>query len=147
MELNVRKTPTSRTTNLNYVNVLKCLQFGCDWFKNNQLLSQLTHAQYRDTVHLNKINKQTNKIKLGFVYLVYLVFLLCYCPYLITVTVLLVIPQPNAAIKGAIQLTTVQVLLNSSLNTVVFGWKMKEVRQIVKNDFKNFMFWKAEDTV
>ena len=140
MELNVRKTPTSRTMNLNYVNVLKCLQFGSDWFKNNQLLSQLTHAQYRDTV-------QTNKIKLGFVYLVYLVFLLCYCPYLITVTVLLVIPQPNAAIKGAIQFTTVQVLLNSSLNTVVFGWKMKEVRQIVKNDFKNFMFWKAEDTL
>ena len=57
------------------------------------------------------------------------------------------IPQPNAAIKGAIQLTAVQVLLNSSLNPVVFGWKMKEVRQIVKNDFKNFMFWKAEDTV
>ena len=57
------------------------------------------------------------------------------------------IPQPNAAIKGAIQLTTVQVLLNSSLNTVVFGWKMKEVRQIVKNDLKNFMFWKAEDTL
>ena len=57
------------------------------------------------------------------------------------------IPQPNAAMKGAIQLTTVQVLLNSSLNTVVFGWKMKEVRQIVKNDFKNFRFWKAEDTL
>ena len=49
--------------------------------------------------------------------------------------------------KGAIQLTTVQVLLNSSFNPVVFGWKMKEVRQIVKNDFKNFMFWKAEDTL
>ena len=86
-------------------------------------------------------------MKLGFVCLVYLVFLLCYCPYLITLTVLLVIPQPNAAIKGAIQLTAVQVLLNSSLNPVVFGWKMKEVRQIVKNDSKNFMFWKAEDTV
>ena len=57
------------------------------------------------------------------------------------------IPQPNAAIKGAIQLTTVQVLLNSSLNTVVFGWKMKEVRQIVKNDLKNFIVWKAEDTL
>ena len=78
---------------------------------------------------------------------VYLVFLLCYCPYLITLTVLLAIPQPNAAIKGAIQLTTVLVLLNSSLNPVVFGWKMKEVRQIVKNDLKNFMFWKAEDAV
>ena len=57
------------------------------------------------------------------------------------------IPQPNAAIKGAIQLTIVLVLLNSSLNPVVFGCKMKEVRQIVKNDFKNFMFWKAEDTL
>ena len=28
-----------------------------------------------------------------------------------------------------------------------FRLKNEEVRQIVKNDFKNFMFWKAEDTV
>ena len=53
IELNVRKTPASPTMNLNYVNFLACLYFASDWFRNNQLLSQLTHAQYRCTVPLN----------------------------------------------------------------------------------------------
>lgn len=39
--------------NLNYANFLACLYFASDWFRNNQLLSQFTHAQYRCTVPLN----------------------------------------------------------------------------------------------
>ena len=35
---------------LNYVNFLACILLASDWFKNNQLLSQLTQAHYRDTV-------------------------------------------------------------------------------------------------
>ena len=30
-----------------------CILLASDWFKNNQLLSQLTHAHYRDTVPLS----------------------------------------------------------------------------------------------
>ena len=44
-------TPASRTTNLNYVNFLVCILFASDWFKDNQLLSELTHAQYCESVH------------------------------------------------------------------------------------------------
>ena len=106
------------------------------------------NSQAQVAMHLSSFTSMARNKNLAIkTFYVYLVFLLCYCPYLITLTVLLVSPQPNAAIKGAIQLTTVLVLLNSSFNPVVFGWKMKEVRQIVKNDLKNFMFWKAEDTV
>ena len=43
-------TPASRTKNLNYVNFLACIKLASYWFKNNQLLSELTHAQHRDTV-------------------------------------------------------------------------------------------------
>ena len=51
--INVRKTPTSRTMNLlNYVNFLTCSLLASDWFKDNQLLSTLTHAHNRDTVPL-----------------------------------------------------------------------------------------------
>ena len=106
------------------------------------------NSQAQVAMHLSSFTSMARIKNLAIkTFYVYLVFLLCYCPYLITLTVLLAISQPNAAIKGAIQLTTVVMLLNSSLNPVVFGWKMKEVRQIVKNDFKNFMFWKAEDTL
>ena len=40
--------------NLNYVNFLACIYLASDWFKNNQPLSELTHAQYRDKVPLSK---------------------------------------------------------------------------------------------
>ena len=45
-------TLTSRTMNLNIVNLLACILFTSDWFKNNQLLSELTHAHYREPVPL-----------------------------------------------------------------------------------------------
>ena len=34
----------------NNVNFLACILLASDWFKDNQLLPQLTHAHYRDTV-------------------------------------------------------------------------------------------------
>lgn len=77
---------------------------------------------------------------------VYVVFLLCYCPYLIVLTVLFVSSRPSTTMKGAVQLTTVLMMLNSSLNPLVFGWKMREVRQNVKNYFKSYFFHKSDET-
>ena len=37
---------------LNYADFLACIVLASDWFKDNELLSQLTHAHYRDTVSL-----------------------------------------------------------------------------------------------
>ena len=36
----------------NNVSFLAYILLASDWFKDNQLLSQLTHAHYRDTVPL-----------------------------------------------------------------------------------------------
>ena len=47
--------PASRTMNLNYVNFLACILLAFDWFKNNQLLSEITQAQYRESVPLTHI--------------------------------------------------------------------------------------------
>ena len=77
---------------------------------------------------------------------VYVVFLLCYCPYLIVLTVLFVShARLSTTMKGAVQLTTVLMMLNSSLNPLVFGWKMREVRQNVKNYFKSYFFHKSDE--
>ena len=46
-------TLASRTINLNFVNLLACIQLASDWLKNSQLLSELTHAHYREPVPLN----------------------------------------------------------------------------------------------
>lgn len=69
---------------------------------------------------------------------VFVVFELCYLPYVITFTVL-VISGPSVVLQGTVQLATVLTMLNSSLNPIVFGWKMTEIRQIVKNKIKTLL--------
>ena len=50
-------TLASRTMSLNFVNLLVCIWLTSDWFNNNQLLSELTHAHYREPVPLNYLEK------------------------------------------------------------------------------------------
>lgn len=69
---------------------------------------------------------------------VFVVFELCYLPYLITLTVLL-ISGPSVVLQGTVQLATALTMLNSSLNPIVFGWKMTEIRQIVKSKIKTLL--------
>ena len=62
------------------------------------------NSQAQVAMHLSSFTSMARNKNLAIkTFYVYLVFFLCYCPSLITVTVLLVIPQSNAAIKGAIQ--------------------------------------------
>ena len=42
----------SQTINLNFVNLLACIKLASHWFKNNQLLSEVTHAHYREPIPL-----------------------------------------------------------------------------------------------
>ena len=50
-----KRLPLREQWILNYVNFLACVLLPSDWLKNNQLLSKLTHAQYRDTVPLSNL--------------------------------------------------------------------------------------------
>lgn len=100
------------------------------------------NSQAQVAIHLSSSTNNymaRNKALAIKTFYVFVVFLFCYCPYLIAFTVLVASSRPSAAEHGAVQLTTVLLMLNSSLNPVVFGWKVKEVRQIVKSDFKKFV--------
>ena len=86
--------------------------------------------------HLSDTTNSARNVNLAVkVLYVFVVFLFCNLPYLIILTVLL-ISGPNVVLQGAIQFSTVLVMLNSSLNPVVFGFKMKEIRQIIKRELK-----------
>ena len=86
--------------------------------------------------HLSNTTNSARNVNLAVkVLYVFLVFLFCNLPYFIILTVLL-ISGPNVVLQGAIQFSTVLVMLNSSLNPVVFGLKMKEIRQIIKRELK-----------
>lgn len=90
------------------------------------------NSQAQATSRLNLARNKNLAIKTLYVFVV---FELCVLPYLITLTVIL-ISDPSVVLQGTVQLATVLMMLNSSLNPIVFGWKMAEIRQIVKNKVK-----------
>lgn len=97
------------------------------------------HSQSQVATHQTNITSMAQKRNLAIkIFYVYIVFLLCNCPYFIAETVL-VTSSPFVRIQAAIHITTILVMLNSSLNPLLFGWKMKEIRQIVKFYFKKYV--------
>ena len=87
------------------------------------------NSQAQATSNLNLARNKNLAIKTLYVFVV---FESCILPYLVTLTVLL-ISGPTVVLQGTVQLATALMMLNSSLNPIVFGWKMTEIRQIVKN--------------
>ena len=71
------------------------------------------------------------------VFYVYLVFLVCYLPRFL----LLLIHSPSfAAMKYTLELYSMTLIfLNSSLNPVVYCWKMKHIRRAIMNILRHFI--------
>ena len=91
------------------------------------------NSQAQAASNLNLARNKTLAIKSLYIFVV---FEVCYLPYLIALTVLLV-SGPSVVSQGTVQFTTVLFMLSSSLNPIVFGLKMTEIRQIVKSRFRN----------
>lgn len=89
-------------------------------------------SQAQATSNLNLARNKNLAIKTLYVFVV---FEFCVLPYLITLTVLLISGQ-SVVLRGTVQLASALMMLNSSLNPIVFGWKMTEIRQIIKNKVK-----------
>ena len=68
---------------------------------------------------------------------VYLVFLVCYLPQS-CVTVACLISPPSTALKKSLWFYSLSlVFLNSSLNPVIYGWKMRHIRQAMIDTLRN----------
>ena len=70
---------------------------------------------------------------------VYLVFLVCYLPMLICLAVV-AIYGPDITLNRASSFSCTLVFLNSSLNPVIYCWKMRHIRHAVMNILRN-MSW------
>ncbi|XP_078355175.1 melanocortin receptor 4-like [Oculina patagonica] len=62
---------------------------------------------------------------------VYIVFLTCYVPHLCC-TILLIVDKFRISFLVAYEVSVFLVLLNSSLNPMVYCWRYREIREIVK---------------
>ena len=70
---------------------------------------------------------------------VFFVFLVCYLPLLICLSVL-AIYGPNIALNRTLLFSCTLVFVNSSLNPVIYCWKMRHIRQAIMTILRN-MSW------
>ena len=73
------------------------------------------------------------------IFYVYLLFLFCYLPYLIT-SVSLKIYGPSIALKRFFISSFTVAFLNSSLNPVIYCWKVRHIRHAIMDILRN-MSW------
>ena len=67
---------------------------------------------------------------------VYLVFLVCYLPKYCVIVALSISP-PSTALVGLCFYSLTLVFLNSSLNPVIYGWKMRHIRHAMIDTLRN----------
>ncbi len=69
---------------------------------------------------------------------VYLVFLVCCLPqYIVLVAYLFVVP--NIVLNGLVLYTITLVCINSSLNPVIYCWKMRHIRHAIMDILRNIL--------
>ena len=104
--------------------------------------NHIQSMQIRNEAQSEEIKNFTVLIKstVGIFY-VYLVFLICYLPYLICKTVLQIY-GPSIALKKLYLYSLTFVYLNSSLNPVIYCWKMKHIRHAII-DILQRMSWNS----
>ncbi|XP_022807569.1 adenosine receptor A3-like [Stylophora pistillata] len=101
-------------------------------YHQNQIQTQC-QVQDQNTVQLSRENKSA----LNTLY-VYVVFLACYLPVLLTSIILMIDPS-NTSFQVAYIMSGFTVFLNSSLKPFVYCWRYREIRQFVKNSFKRIV--------
>ena len=73
---------------------------------------------------------------------VYLVFLVCYIPYFISL-VAREINGPSTVIKRLSLFSFTLLFLNSTLNPVIYCWKMRHIRHAVINILRNMSWYRS----
>ena len=112
-------------TTVAYIRIYRVVRYH-----QNQIHSQL---QQQNVLAMQLIREK--KSALNTVY-IYVIFVACYLPHFWSAT-LLKINSAEICFWLAFYVTLYFVLLNSSLNPVVYCWRYREIRQIMKSIVKN----------
>ena len=95
--------------------------------------NQIHSMQVQEVAHSDEIKNFIALLKstVGIFY-VYLVFLICYLPFFICKAVIRIYGS-STALKQFFFYSLTLIYLNSSLNPVIYCWKMRHVRQAIVN--------------
>ncbi|XP_022782052.1 histamine H2 receptor-like [Stylophora pistillata] len=99
--------------------------------------NQIQSLQVLETSQSGEMTNFAGLIKstVGVLY-VFLVFLVCYLPCTISVVVIM-INGPSITLKRFFLCSLTLVYLNSSLNPVIYCWKMRHIRQAIMATMRN----------
>ena len=102
--------------------------------------NQIQALQVQQVAHTCQMETFASLIKSAVgIFYVYLVFLVCYLPHFISV-VATEINGPSMALKTYFLFSVTLVYLNSTLNPVIYCWKMRHVRHAIMDILQN-MSW------
>ena len=99
-----------------------------------QALQVEREAQTDEMAHFARFIKSAVSV-----FYVYVTFVVCYLPYLISVAVITT-NGPNIALKRFSLFSWILINLNSSLNPVIYSWKMRHIRHAIMDILQN-MSW------
>ena len=66
----------------------------------------------------------------------YLVFIVCYLPHICSLFIIVAISEPRINVQHLQSYTTTLPFLNSTLNPLIYCWKMKQIRNTIMNKLR-----------
>ena len=102
--------------------------------------NQIQALQVQQEAQAGEVANFASRISAVGIFYVYLVFLICYLPYFISFAAFK-INEPNVTLKRFFHFSLTLVNLNSSLNPIIYCWKMRHIRHAVMNTLRN-MYWR-----
>ena len=114
-------------TTVAYIRIYKVVRYH-----QNQIQSQLQQANHQE-MELHREKKSAFNALF-----IYVVFVLCYLPYF-CVLMFYGNNDPRSSLLAPYVATHFLILLNSSLNPLVYCWRYREIRQIVKSTVKKIL--------
>ena len=102
--------------------------------------NQMQAQQLQQVAQNSEMANFASLVKSAFgTFYVYLLFLVCYLPHLVSMTAI-VISGPNIALKKLFLYSLILVYLNSCLNPLIYCWKMRHIRHAIIDILRN-MSW------
>jgi len=106
--------------------------------RHNFHIRQIQVNQERHNAPNDDITSFARKYAVGTFY-VYTVFLLCYLPHAFSLLAIVIGIGPHVIMKGLYNYSLTITFLNSTLNPVIYCWKMRHIRHAIKETLRNLL--------
>ena len=114
--------------------ILNCYIYALVRRHANQIQSIQVHGNAQENAPDVANSRRMRKSAFTTIY-VYLLFLLCYLPRISVAG--FIGSSPSLVAKAVKSYTLTLLLLNSSLNPLIYCWKMRDIRQTIRNMMQN----------